>query len=202
MFEWINLFSFIISMFLWSYLYLISVQPMKRQEKFGEKAWRDCKRLRIIAAVFMIIGTANMFLWLIVPIQVLNWPIHPNPIVGIIIGIAICVIFLPFVIKGEIDAGKETMAPSKETKMYGGIYKYIRHPQTLGEWPLFIAFSAFINSWFFVILSVLYIVIYTPIMVYYEEIDLEKRFGEPYKKYKETTGAFFPKLKKKKRSES
>ena len=169
---------------------------MKMVEKIGEKGWKTCKRYRMVAAIFMFVGCVNLFLWLVIPIDILNWKINPKPIVGIIIGVVTCIIFLPFMIIGEIHAGKETMSPSKDTEMYGGIYKYIRHPQTLGEWPLFIAFSAFINSWFFVLLSVLYIVIYTPIMIYFEEIDLEKRFGEPYKKYKEQTGALFPKLKR------
>ena len=184
-------------MYLWSHLYLISVQPMKMVEKVGEKGWKICTRYRIAAALFMTLGVANMFLWLVIPVEILNWKLHPKSIVGIIVGVIICVIFLPFMIIGELHAGKETISPSKETEMYGGIYKYIRHPQTLGEWPLFIAFSAFINSWLLVILSILYIVIYTPIMIYYEEIDLEKRFGEPYKKYKQTTGALFPKIKRK-----
>ena len=34
------------------------------------------------------------------------------------------------------DAGSESLHPSKETVMYGGIYNYIRHPQALGEFPL------------------------------------------------------------------
>ncbi|MBN1216177.1 MAG: hypothetical protein JXA99_12145 [Candidatus Lokiarchaeota archaeon] len=41
------------------------------------------------------------------------------------------------------------------------------------------------------------VVIYTPIMIYFEEKDLIKRFGEPYKEYKKRTGASFPKLRKK-----
>jgi len=94
------------------------------------------------------------------------------------------------------DAGSETLSPSKDTKMYGGIYNYIRHPQTLGEFPTFVAISFFFNSWFLVILSSVYIIIYTPIMIHYEEIDLTKRFGEKYKEYQKRTGALFPKIVK------
>lgn len=170
---------------------------MKRSEKYGERAWKDCAKFRMIAAIFMFLGSANMILWIFVPIPAVNWKISSGIWPGIITGIIICVVFMPFMILGEKDAGSETMKPSKETKMYGGIYKYIRHPQTLGEWPLLVALGAFVNSWFLILLSVLYIVIYTPIMIHYEELDLIRRFGEPYEEYRKSTGALFPKLRKK-----
>ena len=100
-------------------------------------------------------------------------------------------------IKGIIDAGSETLTPSKETEMYGGIYKYIRHPQSAGEFPIFIAMGFLVNSWFIVILMFLYNIIYVPIMVYYEEKDLIRRFGDKYVNYQNQTGAIFPKLKNK-----
>jgi protein-S-isoprenylcysteine O-methyltransferase Ste14 len=99
--------------------------------------------------------------------------------------------------KGVIDAGSETLSPSKETEMYGGIYNYIRHPQSLGEFPLFVAFGFMLNSWFFVVISFVFIIIYIPIMIHFEEKDLTRRFGDKYTAYKERTGALFPKLRKK-----
>ena len=95
------------------------------------------------------------------------------------------------------DAGSETMSPSKETEMYGGIYNHIRHPQTLGEFPMYPAMAFIFNSWFLVIITTVFIIIYTPIMIHYEEIDLAKRFGQNYLDYKKRTGALFPKLRKK-----
>jgi len=41
-----------------------------------------------------------------------------------------------------------------------------------------------------------YLVIYTPIMIHYEEADLIRRFGEQYIEYKKKTGALFPKFRK------
>jgi len=95
------------------------------------------------------------------------------------------------------DAGSETLQPSKQTQMYGGIYNYIRHPQSLGEFPLFIAIAFIVNSWFMVILMSVYIIVYVPIMIYYEEKDLIWRFGERYREYQKKTGALFPKIRKK-----
>ena len=96
-------------------------------------------------------------------------------------------------LKGVKDAGKETITPSEDTKMYGGIYKFIRHPQTTGEMPMFPAFGLVVNSWFMVLILTIFIIIYVPTILYFEEKDLVKRFGDSYTEYQKTTGAFLPK---------
>ena len=101
-------------------------------------------------------------------------------------------------IKGVLDAGSETVEPSKTTKMYGGIYNYIRHPQTIGEMPWFIIIALFLNSLFLVIWSTTMILIVSPIIMYFEEKDLIERFGDAYREYQKRTGAVFPKLRKSK----
>jgi protein-S-isoprenylcysteine O-methyltransferase Ste14 len=78
--------------------------------------------------------------------------------------------------------------------MYGGIYRYIRHPQSLGEFPIFIALGFFVNSWTIVIIMSIFVFFYVPIMIYYEEKDLIRRFGEKYREYQKNTGALFPKM--------
>lgn len=99
--------------------------------------------------------------------------------------------------KGVIDAGKESLEPSKETKMHGGIYNHIRHPQTIGEFPLFVAVAFLLNSWFLVIVMTIWMSLYVPIIMYFEEKDLIRRFGDAYREYQKRTGALFPKLRKK-----
>lgn len=196
MIEWINFGSLITSIFLFSYLYTLSVQPAKRAKRKGNKAWRECMRLRIIASLFESVVLVNMILWIWFPILLVNWKIYENYIISILIGIIISIPFLIILLKGTKDAGKETIQPSKETQMYGGIYKYIRHPQALGEFPLFITIAFMVNSWFLVFLMTAYIIAYIPIMIYYEEQDLIKRFGENYMHYQQRTGALFPKIRK------
>jgi len=197
MIDWINFIIFIISFVFFSYFYLISIQPVKRSEARGEKAWKECTIFRILSGVLMCVAVLNFILWIWFPIPILNWQIEPTYILGIVIGTIILAVFLPIMIKGEQDAGTETMKPSKETEMYGGIYNHIRHPQALGEWPTFVALGFFVNSWFLVILSAVWIVIYTPLMVYFEEKDLIRRFGDSYREYQKRTGALFPKILRK-----
>lgn len=60
---------------------------------------------------------------------------------------------------------------------------------------MFVAIAFAVNSWFLVIVTFAYIIIYTPIMLYFEEKDLVKRFGESYKQYQKETGMLFPKIK-------
>ena len=140
----------------------------------------------------------NMILWIWFPVPNLAWAFHPNPVVGEVIAFAIAVPSSAILMKGVKDAGKETMQPSKTTKIFGGIYQHIGHPQTLGEMPLFIAVALFINSLFLVLWATLFVILGTPILVYYEEKDLVKRFGNAYLEYRRRTGALIPKFWKKK----
>jgi protein-S-isoprenylcysteine O-methyltransferase Ste14 len=142
------------------------------------------------------IMTINFILWIWFPIPEFAWPVHLNHLVSILIGLILAIIFTPIWIKGIIDAGPETMKPSAATQMYGGIYNYIRHPQAVGEMPWFVIIPLFINSFFLVIWSIIMIIIVSPIIIYYEEKDLIKRFGDKYREYQKRTGAIFPKLSK------
>jgi len=193
----INMLSLMISLFLFSYLYVLSIQPAKRSIKRGEKAWEGCKKLRSISGLFEIIITLNIILWIWFPLPLVStWIISPNIWIGVIIAVSIMIPCVMVMIKGILDAGSETLSPSKETEMYGGIYQYIRHPQSAGEFPLFIAMGFLVNSWFLVVFMFVYILIYIPIMIFYEEKDLIRRFGDKYVEYQGQTGAIFPKLGK------
>ena len=194
--EIFNFSSLLISLLLMSYLYIISIQPVKRAEKYGDKAWNDCKKLRSICGFLELISIINIILWIWFPLPIFaTWIVNSNIFIGIIVAICIGVPCIIIMRKGVKDAGPETLSPSKDTEMYGGIYNYIRHPQTLGEFPLYVMFGFAVNSWFLVIISALFLVIYVPIMIHYEEKDLIRRFGKKYREYQKRTGALFPKLR-------
>ena len=75
---------------------------------------------------------------------------------------------------------------------------HIRHPQILGEMPLFIAITLFINSLFLVVWVTFFVILGTPILIHYEEKDLLKRFGDAYLEYRRRTGGLIPKFWEKK----
>lgn len=193
MIDLINIASLVLSYILFGYLYTISVQPVKRTESRGDKAWTDCKQIRFISSIFMGTATINILLWIWYPVENLNWEISGGN-GGLITGIIILIVGGLIMLLGVIAAGSESLQPSPDTQMYRGIYKYIRHPQALGEFPMFIGISFMVNSWLLVIISTIFVLVYTPIMIYYEEKDLVKRFGTPYETYQKQTGAIFPKL--------
>ncbi len=185
-----------LSIILMCYVYTLSLQPMKREEKRGERAWKECQNLRTLSAFLEVVIAINFLIWIWFPVPSLNWIVHPNIWVGITIFIVIAIFALTIMFVGWKDAGKETYQPSKESEMYGGIYNYIRHPQTIGEYSTLIALAFAINSLFIVIMAVIVTIIYLPIMIHYEEQDLIRRFGDKYREYQERTGAIFPKFRK------
>lgn len=195
---WINfLILNVVAVFCW-YFYILSVQPVTRSEKYGDQAWKMAKRHRFITGVLMGAMTVNMVLWLWFPIPVLAWPVHTIWLLSILLGLILAMLFTPIWIKGVRDAGKEAMVPSQSTEMFGGIYNYIRHPQTVGEMPWFVIIALFMNSLFLTIWAIIMIIIVTPIIIHFEEKDLIQRFGEKYREYQKRTGAIFPKLRKRK----
>ena len=196
---WVNFICMNIAGTMMIYTYIISLNPATREETRGEIAWKECARYRWYSNFCEWILIANIILWIWFPIPILNWKVHTNILVGIIIAIVIAVPCSLVLLKGTLDAGAETFGPLKEgTVLNKGIYKYIRHPQTIGEMPLFIAGSFLINSLFLVIWWSVYIVLYIIIIIPFEEKELIKRFGNAYIEYKKITGAFLPKIRKKK----
>jgi protein-S-isoprenylcysteine O-methyltransferase Ste14 len=186
----------ILSAVLFVLLYVTSLRPAALAEKRGEKAWKECEIFRTIATGLMILMLANIILWNRFPVIELAWVIHPHPFVGIILGATLFFTTLPIWVKGLIDAGKGSLKSSEKSTLFGGIYKYIRHPQTLGEISWFLAAPLFSNSLFLFGVMLLYTILYVPIMVYFEERDLIKRFGDAYRIYQKNTGALIPKFRK------
>jgi protein-S-isoprenylcysteine O-methyltransferase Ste14 len=176
------------------YFYIKSAMPAHREEKIGEKAWNDCKRFRRFSAVFLSILVIQMILWAWFPIPELTIIVHPNPLIPILLGFIIATPLTAILIQGIRDAGKETMSPSQNTELFGGIYNYIRHPQMVGELPWFIIIALFLNSLFLVSYSIFVLMISFPIIIHYEEKDLVIRFGAEYIEYRKRTGCIFPKI--------
>ena len=192
-----NFISLVLSLILLAYFYTLSILPVKRAAKYGEQEWKKCKVFRNVSGICEFISIINMILWIFYPLPIVgDWKICSNFLISIIIGFCIMIPCMVIFMAGMKAAGSETLTPSKDTKLYGGIYKYIRHPQALGEFTSYIGIGFLLNSWFLVIMLAAYLVIYTPIMIHYEEADLIRRFGEQYIEYKKKTGALFPKFRK------
>jgi len=192
----INLLVLHVSAFLFSYLTTLSVMPVTREEQRGEKAWEECARLRSISFLFAGIMVLSTILGIWFPVPGLEWVLNPNPLYGVAVGIIIgvpCFIIMMIAVR---DAGKEMHAPQKGTELHGGIYRIVRHPGAIGEMPLYVVITLFVNSLFLTIWMTIFILVFMPIHIHYEEQDLLKRFGDTYDEYRRTTPAFFPRLKR------
>jgi len=198
MITWINFISLIIGGVLMTVFYLMSVRPAAMEKKMGERAYRRAGIYRIWASIFMFTLTANYILYRWYPL-----PCDPFPSrfpwsywISVLLAILIAIPSLTLMIRGSMDAGKETLLPDKEHKMYTGIYDKIRHPQALGELPLWWVIAFLVHSPFLVALSFIWIPVWVG-WCFAEEKDLVLRYGEPYEAYRKRTGMFFPKCKNK-----
>jgi protein-S-isoprenylcysteine O-methyltransferase Ste14 len=192
---WLNLACLHLSSFLMLLTYILSLTPASREEVVGERAWREATWYRSASNVLELVMIANVALWIWFPVPPLDRKVHPSPWVGIAAG-AVMAIPLAWVdLRANLDLGAEGFGPSKDTPLAGGIYRYIRHPQMIGEIPLFIAGALCINSAFLALWFLAYVCIYIPVLMHFEEPDLTKRFGRPYEEYRRRTGAIFPRLR-------
>jgi len=174
--------------------------PKTREAKIGKKAWKQCVILRETSDILFIVLIINIFLWVWFPIPILNWKILDAYFILLSISVPSLILCVFLITKAVKDAGVETVKTSKDTEMYGGIYKYIRHPQILGSVPLFLIICLLINSLFLLIWITCLMMVIIPIVIHFEEKDLIKRFGKEYIDYKKKTGALIPKFWQKRSS--
>jgi len=189
---WANLASLAASSFLFTIYYGKSVSPAQLEKSIGEDAYPLCARYRMISSVFMCIAAVNYLLY----------PLFPLPLplpktfpwgwkVSVLIAAAIAIPSGYLMYRGIRDAGEETLRPRKEHCMYGGIYKKIRHPQAVGEFPFWWVLAFLVNSPFLALVSIVYV----PVWYYMcraEEKDLLIRYGDSYAEYMERTGFWWP----------
>ena len=193
MIAWINFIVLVIATFLTGYLYIKSVQPVALSQRIGEAAWKKCERYRLISIIFMTITVINYIIYYFYPLPVPLPRYFPWPWpVSIVIALIILIPAFYLLYRGSKDAGEETLKPSPEHEMYGGIYEKMRHPQAIGESVTWLGGAFLLNSPFLALYSLVWLPIYY-LMCRAEEKDLILRFGQDYVEYKQRVGFFFPK---------
>lgn len=178
-----------------SVLYVVSVSPAQLEKKIGEKSYKLCGIIRAISMLFMLVVVINYVIYSFYPLQlpipsIFPWPYWISALVAAIIGVPSMILM----ILGVINAGAEAVVPSKEHTIYRGIYEKIRHPQAVGELPLWFAIGFLVHSTHMVLFSAIWI----PVWYWWciaEEKDLLVRYGDTFRQYMNRTGRFFPKRK-------
>jgi protein-S-isoprenylcysteine O-methyltransferase Ste14 len=195
MIAWLNLIFLIVTAVLTLVYYVKSVGPAQLEKKIGEKAYKQCEQYRLVCSAFMFLHVGGYIVYYFYPVplglaKTFPWSYWVSVMIAVIIAIPSGYVMY----RGAKDAGKETMQPRKEHTLYKGIYNKIRHPQAIGELPMFWVIAVLIHSPFMVIFTVIWIPIFYWMCVA-EEKDLVIRYGQPYIEYKQKTGMFFPKGK-------
>jgi protein-S-isoprenylcysteine O-methyltransferase Ste14 len=174
-----------------SVLYIISVQPASLALRIGERAYPLCGRVRMAAMVFEMLTLGGYMLFIFG--DTWNYQIvEHNALLIQVPGGIIALITLGFMVYSTIIAGREAAAPRRESTLYGGIYHYMRHPQTLGEMLSWFGIAMVLNS----LPLLLYSIIWIPLFISYtvlEDNDLAVRFGKDYIEYARKVGIFWRK---------
>ena len=190
---WINFGVMVISTILMWIFYLRSARPAQLEKEIGSQAYQKSGQYRVIASVFELIVIATYVIYYFYPLpipipQTFPWPYWISLAVAVVIGVPSGYVMY----RGVVDAGVEGTMPKKNSKLFGGIYQKIRHPQAMGELPLWWSGSLILNSPFLALYSIVMIPIFIS-MALAEEKDLMIRFGKKYADYKERTGFVIPK---------
>ena len=196
MIAYLNIVVLISSGLIFFVLYVISVSPAQLEKRWGAAAYPRCGRIRAVAMVFEFIAVGCYIVYYFYPLPLplptqfaWGWP------VSLAIGTLVGVPSIWLMVKGMLDAGTESAVPDKSHTLYGGIYKYMRHPQAFGEMTIWWAIAFWLNSPFLVLFSFIWIPLFY-LMCLAEERDLVVRYGQPYLDYQKQAGFLLPKFQK------
>ncbi|MFH5880989.1 methyltransferase family protein [Liberiplasma polymorphum] len=194
MFWIVNLITLIISTLGLGYYYGHSVQPFCKQAKYNEDAFKKCGDYRLISGIFEIIIFLNYLVFFIVEIPRLP-NIFNNQNYAHLIGMTLFIFGMIIMLISMQVVGLEVNKKKSKLTMLTGIYKYIRHPKTLGTMLVWFGVATASNRLFLVLFTIILSLIYIYI-TYLEEDDLMLKYGDDYIKYRENTGRFLPRFKK------
>ena len=192
MIPWINFAVLIASSFVFTVFYVKSAGPAALEKSIGPSAYQRCATYRLIASIFMFVVAVNYVLYYWFPLHLPLPRTFPWPWwVSLAIAALIAVPSAYLMYRGVKDAGEETMRPKREHTLYGGIYTRIRHPQAIGEFPLWWVLAFLVHSPFLALFSFAFVPVWYHFCVA-EERDLLIRYGTAYNDYRATTGFWLP----------
>ncbi|KAL9183385.1 hypothetical protein ACHAXT_005172 [Thalassiosira profunda] len=192
---WANFATLLAASFIFTVYYVKSVKPAALESRIGPRAYKLCERYRIVSGFFMTVAGVNYVVFYYFPLpglpeslRAFPWPYTTSALLA--------AAFTPFAYLmwiGMRDAGEETMSPRKEHELYsGGIYEHMRHPQAVGEFPMWFTVALLCNSPALTLFTLGYLPIWYLFSIE-EEKDLVVRYGKAYEDYCQRVG-WFPRL--------
>lgn len=173
--------------------YVLSVQPARLAARFGPAAYPLCARYRTVSLVALgaLAAACVGLVWYPPPLPL---PVHFPWAWKFSAGAALLLAApgVGLIVCGMKDAGAETFRPAPEGRLFRGLYRYLRHPQSLGALLLWCAGGFLLHSPLLVLLTAVHVPVWVLVCAI-EEKDLRRRYGVEYEAYRRQTGlgAFF-----------
>lgn len=171
----------------------------KADKDSGEKVGREADG----TATMTLIRIGGLVLWLSPFVYLINpqwmaWSKIGLPDLvrwlGVCIG-AVCVLLIYWLFNSIGSGITPTSATRKEHKLVtSGIYRWVRHPLYSVGSTFIVSFGIIADNWFIALLGVLAF-IGMAVRLPKEEANLIEKFGDEYREYMKTTGAFLPRIK-------
>jgi methanethiol S-methyltransferase len=194
MIAWLNIGALVTLTVLTVILYMLSVRPEAWSRRIGPRAYPLSGRLRNAAMACMFLGLGTFILYYFFPLPIplprqLPWGYWISVLTSLLLAVPAGY----FLVRGVTDSGDEAAIPNPKTRLFGGVYRRIRHPQAWEglAWPIT---GLLLHSPFLVLYGLMWVVLECG-MIYSEEKDLVLRFGKEYEEYRKNTPAFFPRFK-------
>ena len=182
-----------------SFLYIISCMPETISRKMGEAAFEKCKVYRRLSSIPLCASFLFYFCYNLESLHIslswlpVNFPYPIRPLVTFPVSLILLIIGLFCFIKGRKARGIESDNPKEYHGVVDtGVYKYIRHPQLLGEICLWYFVSFLWASPLLVLTTTLFWLPNYILWCHFEEKDLILRFGDEYLEYKKRTKFMIP----------
>jgi|SRR3990172_6631508 len=194
-----NIFRIFAAIIFMTSIFISGYFRRKADKVTGEKvSWKDEGIVMIL-----LLRVGGILLWfslvgyLIYP-PILAWSKVglPEWVRWVGVGTGFICAFLIYWLFSSIGSGiSPTVGTRKEHKLVThGIYRWVRHPLYSVGTLLFLSFATMADSWFIVAMAILALVLLA-IRLPNEEAHLIEKFGDEYREYMKTTGAFLPKHK-------
>jgi len=110
-----------------------------------------------------------------------EWTIIPGIILMVMGAVLALMCIVVFIIRGK---GTPAVFDPPVEFVAVGPYKYVRNPMYIGGFILLIGFGLYFSSLSILILSVILFFLFHLFVIFVEEPQLTKRFGESYLRYK------------------
>ena len=183
-------------------IFISGYSRRKADRDTGEKvSWKDEGIVMIL-----LLRVGGLLLWF----SIIGYLIYPPLLAWSKVGLPewvrwigvgtgfICAILIYWLFSSIGSGISPTVGTRKEHKLVThGIYRWVRHPLYSVGTSLFLSFAIIADSWFIAAMAILAFILLA-IRLPNEEAHLIEKFGDEYREYIKTTGAFLPKFQEQK----